>query len=55
MPSSAIPASAIAVRGLVNWASRPHSTVSTAMLVLVLIDQAVSTLAWRSVSVLSYR
>ena len=45
----------IAVRGPTTSASRPHSAVSAAILVLVLIDHADSTRATRPVSVWSSR
>src|SRR6202041_1891279 len=43
------PAIAIAMRGLVTPASRPHSAVSAAMLALLVIDHADSVRATRSV------
>jgi hypothetical protein len=49
------PAIAIALRGLVRLASRPHRAVRAAMLALLLTDHADSVRAIRSWSVCSSR
>jgi hypothetical protein len=49
------PAVAIAVRGLVMLAMRPHSAVKAAMVALLATDQADRVRATRSVSVCSSR
>ena len=49
------PASAIAARGLVRLASRPHSAVMAAMVALLLTDHADRVRATRSGAVCSSR